>query len=116
MKPGDVRDMYRVPNRKDPAKFTIIMELSDTLVKSKFLTSAKRFNKTKEFKVLHLGITNDSSPLFLSESLTAKSRYLHFLARDFARTEKYKFCWISNGNIFLKKQEGSAYLSKMKNN
>lgn len=108
--PSELRDVYRIPNRKDPSKSVIVVELANTLTKHKFLSSSRKFNKTRKLNVSHLGIKSNTSPLFLSEVLTANSRRLHFLAREFARQEKYQFCWTSNGNIYLRKQEGSPYI------
>lgn len=110
LQPGDLRDVYRIPNKKDSSKSTIAVELSSTLMKHSFINAARKFNKTKKLNVGHLGIKDNSSPLFLSEILTSKTRRLHFLARDFARQEKYQFCWTSNGNVYLKKQEGAPYI------
>lgn len=109
LEPADVRDVYRIPNTREPTKSTVVAEFSSTLLKTRFLSSVREFNKTKSLKILNVGIENNTLPLFVSESLTAKARRLHFLARDFARVEKYKYCWISNGNIYLRKEEGSEY-------
>lgn len=110
MQSSDLRDLYRIPNRKDPSKSTVVMELSNTLMKHKFLSSARKINRTSKLNMSHLGIRNNTTPLFLSESLTANSRRLYFLTREFAKQEKYQFCWTSNGNIYIKKQEGSPYI------
>lgn len=110
MQPNDVRDVYRVPNKNEPAKSTVVAEFSNTLTKALFLNSARKYNKNNQLKAEDLGIENNSSILYISESLTPKSRRLHFLARDFATAENYKYCWTTNGNVYLKKEKGSPYI------
>lgn len=108
--PGDIRDVYRVPNKKDPLKTTIIAEFSNTQLKSKFLYTARNYNKNKKLTIHNVGVENNFSALYLSECLTAKSRRLHFLARDFSKSENFKYCWTSNGNVYIKKEDSSEYI------
>lgn len=108
--PGDLRDVYRVPNKNDPLKSTVIAEFSNTQIKTKFLNTARHFSKAKDLKISNLGIENNNSALYISESLTAKSRRLHFLARDVAKSKNFKYCWTSNGNVYLRREEGSEYI------
>ncbi|KAL4708006.1 hypothetical protein ACJJTC_010622 [Scirpophaga incertulas] len=49
-----------------------------------------------------------SKPIFISENLTAKVKKLFYLSREFAKTHAYKFCWVTNGKIFLRKKENGT--------
>lgn len=112
---GDIRDVYRVPSKKDKSLGTLFVELSNTLIKQNILTMARKYNKDNSLQQLnsaHLGIecNTSNSPIFLSERLTARGRRLFFLARDFANNEKFKFCWTANGRVFLRESEGKPHL------
>lgn len=45
---------------------------------------------------------------FLNERLTKHNRQLFYAARQRSKQLGYKFCWIRNGSIFVRKEEGSA--------
>ncbi|CAH0764211.1 unnamed protein product [Diatraea saccharalis] len=109
LQPGELRDVYRLPNKKEPKKPTIIaeLELSDTLIKNKIISAARKLNKYRKLNVNSLGIANDTSTIYLSEYLTSKARRLHFLVREFAKSKNFQFCWTSGGNVYLKKKEES---------
>lgn len=109
-----VRDVYRLPKKNDKNNATtVIFEMSSTLARSTIIEHIKKFNRqhsTEQLSTTHLGIDTARLPIFVSEHLTPKNTRIHFLARDFARTENYKFCWVSNGNIFLRKDEHSPHI------
>lgn len=105
----DIKDIYRVRGKNPDQKNTpIIIETNSTLLKADFLKMAKSFNVKTKSKLCakHLGFkTQEDTPVFLSEHLTAKGSRLHFLARDVARSKGYKFCWTSFGKVYLRRNE-----------
>ena len=110
--PYDIRDIYRLPSKENATTSTIVTEFSSNFFKDKFLSSVKQYNSAQRGRQLntsHLGIDGPEATLFVSEHLTSKAKRLHFLARDFARSEQFQFCWITNGRIFLRKKEGDKY-------
>lgn len=110
--PYDIKDIYRLPSKENATTSTIVTEFSNNFFKEKFLSSAKQFNSTQRGRQLntrHLGLDGPEMTLFISEHLTPKAKRLHFLARDFARTEQFQYCWIANGRVFLRKKEGEKY-------
>lgn len=107
----DVKDIHRIQGKKVGVKNTpIIVELGSSIIKTDFLQKAKTYNiknKTK-LQAKHLGFTsNEDTPVFISEHLTAKGNRLYFLARDLAKTKQYKFCWTTFGRVFVKRDENS---------
>lgn len=107
----DIKDIHRVQGKKVGTNNTpIIVELGSSIIKSDMLRKTKSYNiknKTK-LQAKHLGLTsNEDTPVFISEQLTAKGARLFFLARDLAKTNKYKFCWTAFGRVFVKKDENS---------
>ncbi|CAG4980023.1 unnamed protein product [Colias eurytheme] len=108
----DVRDVYRLPSKENSTTSTIIVEFINAFTKDKFLKSTKLYNKENKSSRLnstHLNFERTATPIYFSEHLTKKTKRLYFLARDFALAEKYNYCWINDGRIFLRKEEGSRY-------
>ncbi|KAL0810240.1 hypothetical protein ABMA28_011021 [Loxostege sticticalis] len=109
----DIKDMYRVRGKKDTQSPPIVVETSSTLVKNDVLKLCKAFNVKTKSKLCakHLGFrTNEDTPIFVSEQLTARGSRLHFLARDLAKSKQYKFCWTAYGKIYVRKTDNSPIL------
>ncbi|KAG7309289.1 hypothetical protein JYU34_005230 [Plutella xylostella] len=64
-------------------------------------------NSKNKLNASHLGLKDNSTPVFTAEYLTPKANRLYFLARDLVRTDLYQFCWTSQGRIFVRKSEGT---------
>ncbi|CAG9116434.1 unnamed protein product [Plutella xylostella] len=110
IQPSDLRDVFKMSTKSDSKP--IIAEFTSVLTKEKFLQSYKSFNKERKDK-LNTSCVHPAmppKPVFISESLTPKLKKLHFLARDYAKTNAYDYCWINNGKIFLRKKEGTPYI------
>lgn len=110
---SSLRDAYRMPSKSDKKNSTVIVEFTNTLLKAQFLTAAKKYNRdnaTNQLAISHLGFEGVNQPIYISEHLTHKTRRLLFLARDFAKSYEYNYCWTTNGNVYLKKREGMAYI------
>lgn len=110
---GDIKDIYRVKNKKDENNSPIVVELSSTILKKKFLRSTKTFNIRHKEKLCakHLGHTkNEYTPIYISEQLTAKGARLHFLARDLVKSCDYKFCWTAHGRVYVRKSENTPII------
>ena len=109
----EIKDVYRLPYKASATTSTLVVEFTNVFAKEEILKRTKQYNsdnKTCRLDSSHLGFADTSSPLYFSEHLTNKSRRLLFLARDFAATENYRFCWIANGRIFLRQKEGEKYI------
>lgn len=105
---SDIKDVYRI-NSKSEVK-PIIADFTTVFARDSFLTSYKNFNKVHSLEKLStvtLCISGPSKPVYISENLTQKDRKLYFLAREFAKSYGYAFCWTSFGRIYLRKEEGS---------
>lgn len=106
----DVKDIFRVKT-KDPSARTVIVDLCSTLKKEQFIEMYRKFNKgSSRLSTEHLRISGQSKPIFISENLTSKMKRLFFLARDYAKRNEIKFCWISHGKIFLKRRENGPLI------
>lgn len=107
---ADLKDAFRLPVRMDATKSTLVIELSNTLLKTNIIEAYRKFNKAYKLTSHHLRMTGEESRLFLSEHMTAKDKQLHFQAKDFAKNEGYTFCWVANGRVYLREKEGAPHI------
>lgn len=111
----DINDIYRVNGKNKEAQTTqLVVETSSTLLKVDLLKMCKVFNTKNKSKLCakHLGFrTNEETPIFVMEHLTAKASRLHFLARDIAKSKNYKYCWTSYGRVYLRKDDISPIVT-----
>lgn len=104
----DIRDAYRGPGKG--MNKPIIMNLPDITTKYNILSALKLHNSknpTNKIGTLHAGFTGPQIPIFISEHLTTNARRLFYLAREMKKANNIKFCWTSNGRVFIRKTDGS---------
>jgi small-conductance mechanosensitive channel len=111
-----IKDIYRTNQKagvKKDITSTIVVDFATVVSKENVLRNFKKLNFKEKLDRINtglLGLPSPHKPLYISESLTPKGRRLFFLARDFAKTFGYAFCWTSYGKIFLRKSEGSPHI------
>lgn len=109
LKTSDLRDIYRLPGKKELNR-PIIAEFLTVPLKVKVLEASRDFNKNRvkvdKLNSAHIGISGDTKPIYVAEHLPSNLRKLFYEARKFATINEYKFCWFQNGRIFLRKKEG----------
>ncbi|CAB3223538.1 unnamed protein product [Arctia plantaginis] len=103
-----VKDIYRGISKPGSTQ-PVIVELNSTTLKDSFLKSLKEYNmkndKTK-LNTAHLQIFGPSNTIYINESLTNRAKRLYYLAREYAKSNEYAFCWSSYVKIYLRKKEG----------
>lgn len=108
---NDIKDIYRVRGKTAEKQNTpIIVETGSTILKTETLKIAKTFNLNHQNKLCckHMGFkSQEDTPIFITEHLTAKGSRLHFLARDLIKSGYYKFCWTAYGKVYIKKNESA---------
>lgn len=112
IQPGDVRDIFRI-NTKNESNKPIVVELNSVLVRDKFLHKIKEYNinnPSRKFSTKHLNYSGEEKQIYISESLTLKTRKLFFSSREFAKENGYDFCWVNHGIVYLRKMNGSRYI------
>lgn len=57
-----------------------------------------------------MGIAGDKSPVYVCEHLSPANKALHAAARIRSRELGYKFVWVRNGHIFMRKDETSRFI------
>ncbi|CAH0722431.1 unnamed protein product, partial [Brenthis ino] len=115
--PSDFRDIYRLPGKPNNSATPrpIIAEFTTVQTKQKVISSVQSFNKTKKSRddkmnTEIIGIAGKRQPVYITDKLSPSTKKLFFIAREFAKKNNFKFCWVSNGNIFLRKQVGEKQI------
>ncbi|KAL4708465.1 hypothetical protein ACJJTC_001181 [Scirpophaga incertulas] len=88
----------------------IIAKLRNSRQRDVLLAAVHNFNKKNPEKKLashHLGLAGENTPVYVSEHLTPTNKYIHAAARKKAKDMKYKFVWVRNGRVFVRKNESS---------
>ncbi|CAG9118476.1 unnamed protein product [Plutella xylostella] len=108
----DLRNVSRLPSKKEKLSSSISIDFNNTLIKTAFLDGVKNYNKNNSEKLnaSHLGMLSTKQPIYISEQLTPKMKRLLFLTRDFSKSSGFKFVWTSNGRIYLRKEEGKPHI------
>lgn len=105
-----VTDVSRV-STKDKNNKPLIVEMNTAQSKAQFMGSLKNYNKTHRNNPLgtnKLGFAGNDTPVYASDYLTPHAAKLYYLARNLKRHHNYKYCWSSNGKIYVKKHDDSS--------
>ena len=107
---SDIRDVYRINTKLDSNK-PIVVNFNSVLLRDKVLNAVKVHNKRSKdmLNTAQLKLEGPSQPIFTSESLTFSKKKLFFMARDFAKTHEFQYCWTSHGKIYVRKKEGDRF-------
>lgn len=109
----DIKNIFRVNTKatstaKPAGTSPIIVEFSSNTTKDKIINSLKKYRKNKKQLTTDIvKLPGPSTPIYISENLTAKMKRLYYLSREYARSNTYLYCWTSHGNIYLRKTENS---------
>lgn len=111
----DVYHVTRVAklNKEGDRPRTVIVKLRSPRHRDAMLAAVAKFNKSNPKSKLssqHLGIAGSPKPIFVAEHLTPANKSLHAAARLKAKKESYKFVWVRNGRIYVRKDEYSPAL------
>lgn len=91
---------------------SIIVQFNSPRVRDEFLAASIKFNKSNPDNKLNshiLGIGGPKQNVYIMEHLSPANKSLHAAARIKAKEKTYKFVWIRNGKIFMRKTENSEY-------
>ncbi|KAJ8719239.1 hypothetical protein PYW07_016795 [Mythimna separata] len=109
---SDLRDVIRM-KLKNKELGPVSIDFTSVIKREKFLKATKSFNKNnidQRLSTSSLSLDGPNKPIFVSESLTASARRLHYLARMFAKDHNYEHCWTSFGKVFLKRRSNETRL------
>lgn len=101
-------------NTNSPRPRSILVKFSSRRLRNNFLAGIIKFNRNNQSNKLntsHLGFGDKKiSPVFVSEHLTPETKSLHAAARHKAKELNYKFTWVRDGKVFLRKSETSNFI------
>lgn len=98
---------------------SIIVEFVSPRLRDEFIAAAINYNKTNPTNKLNssiLGISGPKSQIYVSEHLSPANKALHAASRIKAKQMNYKFVWVKNGRIFVRKNDASSYIWIKDNN
>lgn len=96
-----------VKNNNDKPR-SVIVKLRCARQRDAVLAAVIRFNKKNTSDKLssqHLGLGGARVPIFVSEHLTPDNKALHAATRKKSKEKNYKFCWVRNGRIYVRRDE-----------
>lgn len=116
----DVIKCTRVAKQNKESKLprAIIVKFKNVRTRDEFYSAVYRYNKSNPNEKLNtslLGIAGDRKPVFVSEHLSPANKSLHAAARKKAKELGYKFVWVKNGHIYVRKTVESKFIL-IKNN
>lgn len=89
---------------------SVIVKFASPRIRDTFLAGVIKFNKkNKEDKLntSHAGIAGEKRQIYVVDHLTPELKKIHAFARITAKKLNYKYVWIKNGRVFLRKTDGS---------
>lgn len=101
-------------NRTSPRPRSIIVQLASPGLRDQFLAATITYNKgksiEKKLNSTSIGISGKCTPIFVAEHLSPTNKALHAAARSRAKETGYKFVWVRNGRIFMRKREDTDHV------
>lgn len=97
-----VAKMRPESNRPRP----MIIKLRTPRLRDNLLAAVVSFNKKNSQDKLssrHLGMAGESIPVYVSEHLCPSNKQLHAATKKLAKELGYKFVWVRNGRVFVRK-------------
>lgn len=101
-------------NSASPRPRSILVKFSSPRIRDEFLAATSKFNKNNlndKLNTSHLGIGgNKKGAVYVVEHLTPENKSLHAAARSKAKELKYRFVWVRDGRIYMRKNEQSNFV------
>ncbi|XP_046686224.1 uncharacterized protein LOC124371900 [Homalodisca vitripennis] len=69
----------------------------------------KKRTVKKNFSTRHINMTTDSQ-IYINESLSPARRRLFVMAREAKKTKNFKYLWVRNGKILMRRDDGQPVI------
>ncbi|KAL4708871.1 hypothetical protein ACJJTC_014393 [Scirpophaga incertulas] len=99
-----VQPMHRGGGRPKP----IVVKLQTRMLKDQIIAGLR---KSKGISTRDLGLSGPAQRFFVNEHLTPENKQLLSAAKSRAKEKAYKYIWVRNCNIFLRKNEVSPVVT-----
>ncbi|KAJ2948222.1 hypothetical protein O0L34_g10032 [Tuta absoluta] len=113
----DIVNCTRVAKQDVNSKFPriIVVKFKSVKCRDEFYSAVHRYNKSKpvpseKLNTALLGIAGDKKPVYIAEHLSPANKSLHAAARKKAKEFGYRFTWVRNGRIYVRKSPESTYI------
>lgn len=97
-----------------PRPRSILVKFSSPRIRDTFLANTVKFNrenKNDKLNSSHLGMGGaKKQPIYVSEHLSPENKNLHAATRRKAKELNYKYVWVRDGKIFIRKTDDSRYI------
>lgn len=122
---GDIQVALRVDSfnkEKEKGKRAIIVHMGSRYLRNKWLTAYKTFNSKKpgeHRKSLTTQLINKNLPdlpIYLNEHITVKRKILLNETKAFARAKSFKYVWVKDAYILIKKNDNEKKVFKLSSN
>lgn len=115
LKENDILNCTRTAklNRESKRPRSIIVQVASPRIRDEILAMASKYNKANsdcKLNATHLGITGHTAPVFVAEHLSPTNKSIHAAARLKAKESGYKYVWVRNGRVFMRKTDESDYI------
>lgn len=115
IKESDIHHCTRIAklNRQNSRPRSIIVKFATPRIRDTFIAQAIMYNKRNPNDKLNtklVGIAGDSRPIYVAEHLSQGNKTLHAAARLKGKELKYKYVWIKQGRIFMRKDDTSDHV------
>lgn len=112
---NDIKACRRVAkfNAKSPNPRNILVTLSSPRQRDTILSAVHRYNKEhpkNQLNATHIGLTDATIDIYVREHLSPQTKQLHAAARHFKKENKYKFVWVRNGQVYLRKADDTEHI------
>lgn len=109
----DILHVTRVSKlSKNERPRSVIVKLRSARQRDEVIAAVIKYNRKNpkdKLSSVHLGLSGNRTPVYVSEHLTPTSKALHAATRLKAKELSYKFVWVRNGRIFVRKDEESQH-------
>ncbi|XP_063634819.1 uncharacterized protein LOC134805444 [Cydia splendana] len=92
---------------------SIVVQLASPRARDALLAAVLKFNKANpqdKLNCAHLGFSGITSSVFVVEHLSPANKKLHAAARHAAKDKGFKYVWVRNGRIFIRKTDESEVI------
>lgn len=116
LKDNDIHYCSRIAkmNTSSPRPRSILVKFSSPRLRDSFLAASITFNKKnpkEKLNVSHLGIASEKkSAIYIVENLNPENKALHASARAKSKELNYRYVWVRNGKIFMRKTDDSKFI------
>ncbi|CAH2102096.1 unnamed protein product [Euphydryas editha] len=101
-------------NSTSPRPRSILVKFNSPRLRDEFLAATINFNRNNrddKLNASHLGIGGTKrSAIYVAEHLTRENKSLHAATRSRARELGYKYVWVRDSRIFVRKNEQSNFI------